>query len=46
MKKFLVIIVVAALGIVSCKKEESAKPLSVENATMGGGHVKDMSGMD
>jgi|GEM_PF-751779 len=46
MKKVLLVIAVAAIGLVSCKKEEGIKPVKVENAAMGAGTQKDMMGMD
>lgn len=46
MKKILLVLAVVALGISSCKKETEIKPVQVENAAMGAGTLKDMSGMD
>ena len=46
MKKILVVIAAVCFGMASCKKEETIKPATLENQTMGGGTVKDMSGMD
>jgi hypothetical protein len=46
MKKVLLVLAVAAIGMVSCKKEESVKPVKVENAAMGGGADRVMIGMD
>ncbi|EOR96737.1 hypothetical protein ADIARSV_0160 [Arcticibacter svalbardensis MN12-7] len=34
------------VGLVSCKKEESATPAKAEQAVMGSGSTKDMSGWD
>ncbi|MEJ6978827.1 hypothetical protein WG906_00100 [Pedobacter sp. P351] len=46
MKKILLVLAVAAIGMVSCKKESEVKPVKVENATMGGGATSVMLGMD
>jgi hypothetical protein len=36
MKKVLLVLVVAAIGMASCKKEESVKPVKAESAMKGG----------
>ena len=47
MKKILLIVAVAAIGMVSCKKEEPAQPVKVEKASeVAGGVRNDMSGWD
>ncbi|MEJ6978828.1 hypothetical protein WG906_00090 [Pedobacter sp. P351] len=46
MKKIVIVLAVAAIGMVSCKKESEVKPVKVENATMGGGATSVMLGMD
>ena len=40
MKKVLLVLAVAAIGLVSCKKEEAVKPVKVDNATMGAGGAR------
>ena len=36
MKKILLVLVVAAIGMVSCKKEDIAKPVSVDKTPVAG----------
>ena len=46
MKKILLVLAVATVGMVSCKKEEGVKPVKAEPVAIGGGATRDMSGMD
>ena len=46
MKKLVIVIAMLTVGLVSCKKEESATPsVKAEKAVMGSGK-KDMGGWD
>jgi hypothetical protein len=46
MKKALLVFVFAAIGLSSCKKEETATPVKIEKASMGGGATRNMGAMD
>jgi nitrous oxide reductase accessory protein NosL len=46
MKKALFLIVFAAMCLSSCKKEETAAPVKIEKASMGGGATRNMGAMD
>ena len=45
MKKILLVLVVAAIGLVSCQKEEEVKPVQQSQKVMGG-DIRDMGGWD
>jgi hypothetical protein len=46
MKKVLLVLAVAAIGMVSCKKEEVVAPSKVTNSQMAGGDKSILLGMD
>ena len=46
MKKIVIVIAMLTVGMVSCKKEESATPSAKTEKAVMGGSKKDMSGWD
>jgi len=46
MKKILLVAAAATIGLVSCKKEETAKPAVKNSVITMGGDKKDLSGWD
>ena len=45
-KNLILLLVIATVGLVSCKKDSEVKPIKIENQSMAGGATRNMGGMD